>query len=91
MKKKVFAIGLITMTLCFAGCGLTGSNNSVSTGNEELDKVLEKVEEYDPLDYVTLGEYKGVEVDTSVSDEEVLYSRQYQPTSKPHRALHWQS
>lgn len=71
MKKKVFAIGLITMTLCFAGCGITGSNNSVSTGNEELDKVLEKVEEYDPLDYVTLGEYKGVEVDTSVSDEEV--------------------
>lgn len=71
MKKKTIILGLMTMTLCMAGCGNGGSGSKASTGNEELDKVLETVEEYDPLDYVTLGDYKGIEVDTSVSDEEI--------------------
>ena len=30
-----------------------------------------QIEDYDPLDYVTLGEYKGIEVDCRPTDEEI--------------------
>lgn len=69
MKKKFVVFGMLAAVMALTGC----SNNAGkdSTGNSELDKALAAVEEYNPLDYVTLGEYKGIEVNTYVSDEEI--------------------
>lgn len=68
MKNRFLVLGMLAAALVLTGCGKSGGGD---TGNSELDKALGSVEEYDPLDYVTLGEYKGVEVNTYVSDEEI--------------------
>lgn len=68
MKKRFLTLGILISVLGLAGCN---SKTESETGNGELDKALSAVEEYNPLDYVTLGEYKGIEVNTYVSEEEI--------------------
>ena len=76
--KKIYAVIALCMALeiGITGCGTSAPKEKVtslteSTGNEELDKALENTKDYSALDYVTLGDYKGVEVSTYVSDEDV--------------------
>ena len=69
MKKKFIVLGILSAVLALTGCN--NSSGDSATGNKELDKALSAVKEYNPLDYVTLGEYKGIEVNTYVSDEEI--------------------
>lgn len=78
MRKKIYAVIALCMALeiGITGCGTSAPKEKVtssteSTGNEELDKALENTKDYSALDYVTLGDYKGVEVSTYVSDEDV--------------------
>lgn len=69
MKTKFIVCGILSAVLALTGCN--NSTGGIATGNKELDKALSAVKEYNPLDYVTLGEYKGVEVNTYVSEEEI--------------------
>lgn len=68
LKKKLFVVFII-LTVILSGCGGTG-NSSASQENSGI-----KVEAYNVDDYVSLGEYKGIEVETlkksTVTDQDV--------------------
>lgn len=75
MKKKAAILSVcLAASLVFTGCSwgdikakFTGEDTSApaATGGAIV------VEEYDPLECVTLPEYKGIEVDCKISDEDV--------------------
>ncbi len=67
MKKMIMTAVICSLIFITGAC----SGKKYDTGNAELDKVLEASKPYKALDYVTLGEYKGVKVDTGASDEEI--------------------
>lgn len=76
MKKKYTAVALaLVAAMALTGCSLddvkekfigtqTATNQTVTGGSVEI-------EDYSPEQCVSLGEYKGVEVDCTVSDDEV--------------------
>ncbi len=68
MKKRLLTAFICSLILITSACS---NGKKYDTGNPELDKVLESSKEYKALDYVTLGEYKGVKVDVTASEEDV--------------------
>ena len=68
LKKNLFVV-FIVVTFIISGCG--GTNNS--SASQESSGI--KVEAYNVDDYVTLGEYKGIEVESlkksPVTDQDV--------------------
>ena len=66
--KKVICIGLVVaLALGLSACSCskdTTTTNSTSKGSEASS-------DYNPLDYVTLGQYKGLTVDINKADYEV--------------------
>ena len=69
MKKKyIVAILLGLMTCMLTGCSTDSipSFHAMLFGEEEYVSLG-----YDPSDYVTLGKYKNIEVEKSVSDSDV--------------------
>lgn len=62
-----FVAACCAAVLVVSGCG----SKEAGTGDEELDKVLASVEDYNPEDYVELGTYKGVEVNVYVSEDDI--------------------
>ena len=79
MKK--YGLAVLTLTLVLSVAGLSGcksgsntdsgKGSSYDTGDAELDEALSKVEKYDAASLVELGVYKGVEVDTSVTQDDI--------------------
>ncbi len=69
MKKQI-AIALIvaatamTITACGKKDNATDNNNNNGSSSVEVEK-------YSALDYVTLGEYKGIEVNVNISEDEI--------------------
>ena len=79
MKKQyTFAVLALSATLALAGCSWSDVKSklvgdvaaTVSSSAVSGDSVV-VVEDYDPNQCVTLAEYKGVEVDCSVTDDDV--------------------
>lgn len=82
-KWIVMAVACVLSVMVLAGCSTSdftekfvgvASGSAVSGNAGELTYVSGQavdIEDYDPLQLVKLGEYKGVEVDCTVSDEEV--------------------
>lgn len=79
MKKHLSLILILAMVLSLTACGKSedssdnkSKDNSTSeSSNEELEKALAEKEEYDPMDYVQLGDYKGIKVATGANDEDI--------------------
>lgn len=85
MKKRVIAAILLCMAVGMTGCSGNGSKETTAptetkaeteAPSTEESEVAEAVErpDYKALDYVTLGEYKGLEVtlqSLEVTDEEI--------------------
>ena len=75
MKKKIVAV-LLCLTLAFSvtGCGKDKKSESVEN-TESTEVVSSAAVDFDPLDYVELGDYMGLSVtltdDYSVSDDDV--------------------
>ena len=75
MKKKIVAV-LLCLTLAFSvtGCGKDKKSESVEN-TESTEVVSSAAIDFDPLDYVELGDYMGLSVtltdDYSVSDDDV--------------------
>ena len=75
MKKKLVAV-LLCLTLAFSvtGCGKDKKSESVEN-TESTEVVSSAAIDFDPLDYVELGDYMGLSValtdDYSVSDDDV--------------------
>lgn len=86
MKKKLVMAAVLSLTLMAAGCS-NGETKTTETGTEaasetsggtegstETEAAAAERPDYTALDYVTLGEYKGLAVtlaSTEVSDEEI--------------------
>lgn len=80
-KMKKYGLAVLTLTLVLSVAGLSGcksgsdtdsgNGSSYDTGDAELDEALSKVEKYDAASLVELGIYKGVEVDTSVTQDDI--------------------
>lgn len=70
MKKKILA-GILAMTMLFcAGCGTSGAASGDASGNASGDAssdaiVVPDMPEYDALDYVELGDYMGLDIETT--------------------------
>lgn len=64
MKKKIFAMMLVAamMTTSFAGCGTESSSEEADTNQETELKEEAVAISYNVKDYVTLGDFDGVEV-----------------------------
>lgn len=68
MKKKILAAMLATaMVFTATACGSSDSSDSEETSTEkETDTETEETSDvdysYDPFDYVTMGDYKGLEI-----------------------------
>ncbi len=82
MKKRVLLVMGICILMLAGGCSKKGVADDLGTGdqnssNEEGDtevKELPKVEDYVASDYITLGQYKGIEVTVEqleVTDEDI--------------------
>ncbi|MCR4605975.1 MAG: trigger factor [Eubacterium sp.] len=87
MKKNFMMVALaalfVSAATCVAGCSMqdfvekfTGAaSGSAVSGDVVLPEYVSgqavEIEDYDPLALVELGQYKGVEVDCTVSDEEI--------------------
>ena len=79
MKKYGLAVLSLTLVLSVAGLSGcksgsdtdSGNGSSYDTGDAELDEALSQVEKYDAASLVELGIYKGVEVDTSVTQDDI--------------------
>ena len=77
MKK--YGLVALALTLVLSISGLTGCKSETESGNgggydtgdAELDEALSKVDNYDPTNFVELGDYKGIEVDTSASQDDI--------------------
>lgn len=94
MKKKITALLLCaTMAVTVCGCGKDDGESVENT--ESTEAVSSAGVEYDPLDYVELGDYMGIEVsledDYAVEESDVrefiesnvlAYYPQYQDTDK---------
>lgn len=86
MKKKLAMAVILSLTLMAAGCS-KGETKTTETGTEAASETSSETEssteteaaaverpDYTALDYVTLGEYKGLTVtlaSTAVTDEEI--------------------
>lgn len=86
MKKKLAMAVILSLTLMAAGCS-KGETKTTETGTEAASETSSETEssteteaaaaerpDYTALDYVTLGEYKGLAVtlaSTAVTDEEI--------------------
>lgn len=86
MKKKLAMAVILSLTLMAAGCS-KGETKTTETGTEAASETSSEAEssteteaaaaerpDYTALDYVTLGEYKGLAVtlaSTAVTDEEI--------------------
>ncbi len=69
MKKKYRAVALVAaMMLLLTGCSLEGipSFQAMMFGEPELVELP-----YNPLDYVTLGQYKNIEVESTVKESDL--------------------
>ncbi len=68
MKKKILA-GVLAMTMLFAaGCGTSASGDASgnASGDASSDAiVVPDMPEYDALDYVELGDYMGLDIETT--------------------------
>lgn len=65
--KKVLCIGLVVaLALGLSACSCSKSSTTSNNTTKTEDKA-----DYNPLDYVTLGQYKGVAVDINKADYEV--------------------
>ena len=65
--KKVLCIGLVVaLALGLSACSCSKSSTTSNNTTKTEDKA-----DYNPLDYVTLGQYKGVGVDINKADYEV--------------------
>lgn len=78
MKKNIAAVLLLAFGLVFAGCSQQDKTDKETENTESQTETASAQEEarpeYKALDYVTLGEYKGLEVtlmDTEPSEEEI--------------------
>lgn len=75
MKKFLLTITMIITLLALTACGSSeaesGNGGGYKTGDKELDAALAAMDNYDPTSFVELGQYKGVEVNVSVSQEEI--------------------
>ena len=84
MKKKLVMAAVLSLTLMAAGCS-NGDTKTTEAGTEAASETSSEAEssaeteaaerpDYRALDYVTLGEYKGLPVtlaSTAVTDEEI--------------------
>ncbi|MCR5666360.1 MAG: trigger factor [Eubacterium sp.] len=71
--KRIAALACAgLMAVSIAGCGKASDDSSTSTSTS--DTAQEEIE-YTALDYVTLGDYKGVEVSLKASDYEVTKAK----------------
>ena len=75
MKKNIIAVIMIAVMVLISACGSgddkSGNGGGYNTGDEELDAALAAMDNYDPTNFVELGQYKGVEVNVSVSQDEI--------------------
>ena len=63
MKKKLMTVLLaVALTASICGCSKNDGENVGDTESTEAESLSSAGIEYDPLDYVELGEYKGIEV-----------------------------
>ena len=66
MKKNIAAVLLLAFGLVFAGCSQQDKTDKETENTESQTETTSAQEqarpEYKALDYVTLGEYKGLEV-----------------------------
>lgn len=105
MKRKLLAALLVAVTVSMAACGQKAENAEQGTEAEESTEAAEGTEaaestdtdgsylkDYTASDYVTLGEYKGLEISMTseepvVTEEDVdsyiEYIRQMNPVSTP--------
>ena len=105
MKRKLLAALLVAVTVSMAACGQKAENAEQGTEAEESTEAAESAEaadstdtdgsylkDYTASDYVTLGEYKGLEISMTseepvVTEEDVdsyiEYIRQMNPVSTP--------
>lgn len=78
MKKRYTVLALLsTMAMVLTGCSwdemkakFVGDDSSSVTGSAVAEGAVD-IEEYKPSECITLGEYKGIEVDCRVTDEEL--------------------
>ena len=68
-KRRIVALSIVaSFTLGICGCSCS---NSGSTTTDTNSTKAEAQSDYNPLDYVTLGQYEGVTVEINKSDYEV--------------------
>lgn len=97
MKRKLLAALLVAGAVSMAACGQKAENAEQNTETGENTEASESTDgsylkDYTASDYVTLGEYKGIEISMTseepvVTDEDVdsyiEYIRQMNPVSTP--------
>lgn len=99
MKRELLAVLLVAVTVSMAACGQKADNAEQNTETGEsteaagsTDAEGSYLKDYKASDYVTLGEYKGLEISMSsdapvVTEEDVdsyiEYIRQMNPVSTP--------
>ncbi len=79
MRKQYTIVALLLiLAMVMTGCSwddlkekFVGSEGSGVTGPAAASDAAVLIENYDPLECVTLGEYKGVEVDCTVTEDEM--------------------
>jgi len=81
MKKSILCLLMILSIACVSGCGsdnksgnenaASGQNAAENNKDESAGSETIEVEEYDVEKIVTLAEYKGIEVETAVSEKEI--------------------
>lgn len=75
MKKKIaMAMALVLALGVITGCAASSNTEASADASAEASTGAVTVADYDPADYVTLGDYKNIEVTTNeytVSDEAV--------------------
>lgn len=65
MKKRATIVSmLLILSMIMTGCSWSDFMNKMPWNSS-------KTSEYNPEDYITIGDYKGVEVDVTVTDSEV--------------------
>ena len=83
MKKRIIITMLaVSMVLSMTGCGGTKEESKDSEASTEADSTSDSASdeiayEYNPSDYVTLGEYKGIDVEISgdyATDDDAFYA-----------------